>query len=390
MRPTRGTSRIARRAPAAPAALANLVSSTAFGVVAVAAVLAAIGFLAAREARADSRVKVVATLPNLGTIATAVGVDRIDLTVIASGVQDAHFVDPKPSWIVKLRAADVLLVNGLDLEIGWVPPLAQGARNQKVLPGGRGYVDASTGVRVVEIPAVLTRAEGDVHPYGNPHYLGDPLNAEIVAGTIAEALKRADPEGADLYEQNRRAFVARLHEAVFGRDLVGLAGGSKLAREAAAGTLDEFLDGTSIGGAPLRTRLGGWLGKMAPARGRPIVTYHKDFSYFAARFGIVVVDYVEPKPGIPPSARHLDELTGRLKRGDVRVIVTRPYVEHRSTDALAEKTGVKVLTLPLEVGGDPQATDYFRLFDLATGKLAAALGAAASPQAPGAAGGAAR
>jgi len=321
---------------------------------------------------AAATVKVVASLPNLGAIAREIGGDRIDLTVIASGVQDAHFVDPKPSYIVKLRAADLLLVNGLDLEIGWIPPLAQGARNAKVVPGGPGYVDASTGIAVQEVPTGLSRAEGDVHPYGNPHYLGDPVNALTVAQTIADALKKADPAGAAAYEDRRKAFVAHLDQALFGGALVDLAGGAKLEREAAAGTLDRFLD-TPMAGAPLKTRLGGWLGRLAPYRGRPIVTYHKDATYFANRFGLVVVDYIEPKPGIQPSARHLEELTERLQHGDAKVVVTRPYNEHRSSDLLAQKTGVTIVTLPLEVGGDPKATDLFSLYDLVTERLAAAL-----------------
>jgi zinc/manganese transport system substrate-binding protein len=338
----------------------------------LAAAMLLLAAAAPRPAGAAASVKVVASLPNLGAIAHEIGGERLDLTVIASGVQDAHFVDPKPSYIVKLRAADLLLVNGLDLEIGWIPPLAQGARNAKVVPGGPGYIDASAGIAVVEIPTGLSRAEGDVHPYGNPHYLGDPVLAITVAQTIADALKKADPAGASVYEDRRKAFVARLDQALFGSALVDLAGGAKLEREAAAGTLDRFLD-TPMGGAPLKTKLGGWLGKLAPDRGRPIVTYHKDATYFASRFGLVVVDYVEPKPGIQPSARHLEELTARLQHGDARVVVTRPYNEHRSTDLLAQKTGVTIVTLPLEVGGDPKATDYFALFDLVTERLAAAL-----------------
>jgi ABC-type Zn uptake system ZnuABC Zn-binding protein ZnuA len=336
--------------------------------------LAAIG----TPARAESRLKVVASLPNLGSIAAAVGGDRIDLTVIASGVQDAHFVDPKPSFMVRMRSADLLIVNGLDLEIGWIPPLTQGARNAKVLAGGPGYIDGSTGIRVVEIPSSLSRAEGDVHPYGNPHYLTDPLNAETVAGTIAEAFAKADPAGAETYVRNRKAFVDRLYEAMFGKTLVDLVGGGKLAREAGAGTIDAFLDATSVGGAPLRAKVGGWMGAMAAVKGRPIVCYHKDYSYFAARFGVPIAEYVEPKPGITPSAKHLEDLVDRLKKGDVRVIVTRPYVEHRSTDLLAERTGVAILTLPLEVGGDPAATDYFKLFDLVTSRLAGALAGGAT------------
>jgi zinc/manganese transport system substrate-binding protein len=322
----------------------------------------------------SGKVRVVATLPNLGSIASAIGGDRLELTTIASGAQDAHFVDPKPSYMVKLRSADLFLVNGLDLEIGWVPPLAQGARNPNILPGAPGYVDCSAGVRVVEVPSSLSRAAGDVHPYGNPHYLTDPLNAEVVADNITRALKRVDPSGAEAYESSRAAFVKKLHEALFGKELVDLAGGAKLAREAGAGTLEEFLSGTSLGGAPLKTHLGGWLGKMQAVRGKPVITYHKDYSYFAGRFGIDVVEYVEPKPGIQPSAKHLEELVQRLGRGDVRLILTRPYVEHRSTDSLAEKTGVKVITLPLEVGGAPEATDYFKLFDFATDQIVQALG----------------
>jgi zinc/manganese transport system substrate-binding protein len=355
---------------------ANRVPRAPLLAAAVAATIAAASFAVPGPAHAGGRLKVVASLPNFGSIAEAVGGDRISLTVIASGVQDAHFVDPKPSFMVKMRSADLLIVNGLDLEIGWIPPLTQGARNAKVLQGGPGYIDGSTGIRVLEVPTVVTRAEGDVHPYGNPHYLTDPLNAETVAGTIAAAFARADPDGAAVYEENRKAFVARLHEAMFGKALVDLVGGAKLAREAVAGTLDTFLDGTSIGGSPLRTRLGGWMGTLAPVRGRPIVTYHKDWSYFSPRFGIPVAAYVEPKPGIPPSAKHIEELVARLKQGDIRVIVTRPYVEHRSTDVLAERTGVAILTLPLDVGGDPAATDYFKLFDLVTTRLAAALSAA--------------
>ena len=324
-------------------------------------------------AAAEKRLNVVSTLPNFGSIASAIAGDRIDLTVIASGTQDAHFVDPKPSYIVKLRKADLLLVNGLDLEIGWVPPLTQGARTARIMPGGAGYVDCSAGIRVVEIPLSLSRTEGDVHPYGNPHYLTDPLNAEVVAGTIAEALKKADPAGAQAYEDGRKAFVRRLHEALFGKDLVDLAGGSKLSREAQAGTLDAFLDGTSVGGSPLRAHLGGWLGKMQAAKGKAFVTYHKDYSYFAERFGIRVVEFVEPKPGISPSAKHLEDLLTRLKQGDVAAILTRPYVEHRSTDYVAERTSVKVLTLPIEVGGAPEATDYFKLFDYTTDQIVRAL-----------------
>ena len=323
------------------------------------------------HALAADKAKVVATLPNLASIASEVGGDRVEVSSIATGSQDAHFVDPKPSFMLKLRSADLLLVNGLDLEVGWVPPLTQGARNPRILPGAKDYVDCSLGVHVVEIPTgTVSRAEGDVHPYGNPHYLTDPLNAEPVANLITEALTRKSPADAALFAKRRDDFVRRLHAAVFGAELVDLVGGAKLAGLARSEDLPAFLDQTVVDGKPLTGRLGGWLGKLRPYAGTKVISYHKDWSYFAPRFGIVVVEYVEPKPGIQPSAKHLAELTERLSRGDVRMILTRPYVEHRSTDLLAGGAKIPVLTLPMEVGGHPEATDYFKLFDIVTSQIA--------------------
>jgi ABC-type Zn uptake system ZnuABC Zn-binding protein ZnuA len=329
-----------------------------------------------QTALAADKLRVVATLPNLGSLAQEIGGDRVQVTTIASGLQDAHFVDPKPSFIVTLRSAGLLLVNGLDLEIGWVPPLTQGARNATILQGGAGYIDCSSRISVLELPAgTVTRAEGDVHPFGNPHYLVDPLNAEVVAGQIADALKLKAPADADYFEQRRADLVKRLQVAIFGKELVDQVGGGKLARLTRSGELDSFLDSTLMDGKPLTFRLGGWMGRMRPLRGTKVVTYHKDYSYFAGRFGLDVVEFVEPKPGIVPSAKHLVDLTERLNRGDVKLLITRPYVEHRSTDLLAENTKIPVLTLPLEVGGAPEATDYFKLFDFLTSAIASALAA---------------
>jgi len=330
---------------------------------------------AQRNLAAD-KLHVAATLPNLGSLASEIGGDRVQVTTIASGLQDAHFVDPKPSFIVALRSADLLLVNGLDLEIGWVPPLTQGARNARILLGYDGYIDCSSRIGVLEVPkGTVTRAEGDVHPYGNPHYLADPLNAEIVAGEIADAFKQKAPADADYFEQRRADLVKRLQVAIFGKDLVDQVGGGKLARLTRSGELDSFLDSTLMDGKPLTSRLGGWLGRMHPLAGTKIVTYHKDYSYFAPRFGLDVVEFVEPKPGIVPSAKHLVELTERLSKGDVKLLITRPYVEHRSTDLLGEKTKIPVVTLPLEVGGAPEATDYVKLFDYLTSTIASTLAA---------------
>lgn len=322
------------------------------------------------SAQAADKVRVVASLPNLASIAQEVGGDRVEVSSIATGSQDAHFVDPKPSFMLKLRSADLFLVNGLDLEIGWVPPLALGARNPRILPGAVDYVDCSTDVHVVEIPSgSVSRAEGDVHPYGNPHYLTDPLNAEPVAAQIAAALTRKSPADAALFATRRDDFTKRLHVAVFGTELVDLVGGTKLARLTQSDELAAFLASSVVDGRPLIDRLGGWLGRMRSVARVKVISYHKDWSYFAPRFGLEVVDYIEPKPGIQPSAKHLAELTDRLVRGDVRMILTRPYVEHRSSDVLAGNAKIPVLTLPMEVGGDPQAADYFKLFDFVTTQI---------------------
>jgi ABC-type Zn uptake system ZnuABC Zn-binding protein ZnuA len=317
-------------------------------------------------------IQVAATIPNLGSIAREVGGDQVQVTTIATGQQDPHFVDPKPSFIVLLRRADLLVVNGLDLEVGWVPPLTQGARNRRIQPGEDGYIDASRRIAVLEVPAgPLSRSQGDVHPYGNPHYLGDPLNAEIVAGQLAEAFTSLRPEAAAHFEARRADFVKRLHIAMFGAPLVEEVGGAR--RLARSGELESFLATTGPDGRPLSGMVGGWMGRLRQARGARVVTYHRDATYFAQRFGLDVVDFVEPKPGIPPSARHLAELTERLKHGDVRMIITRPYVEGRSTDALAERTGVPVLVLPMEVDGAPEATDYLKLYDFIASRIAASL-----------------
>jgi zinc/manganese transport system substrate-binding protein len=322
---------------------------------------------------ASGPIQVAATLPNLAAIAREVGGDQVNVTAIATGQQDPHFVDPKPSFIVLLRKADFLVVNGLDLEVGWVPPLTQGSRNRRVQPGEPGYIDASRDIAVVEIPSSVSRAQGDVHPFGNPHYLADPLNAELVAGQLAAAFASARPDAAARFESRRADFVKRLHAAVFGPELVDEVGGAKLARLARSGELDSFLASPGSGGRPLSALLGGWLGRMLPVRGAKVITYHRDYSYFVQRFGLDVVEYVEPKPGIPPSAKHIQELSDRLAQGDIRLIITRPYVEGRSTDLLSERAHVPVLVLPLEVGGAPEATGYFELFDDVTSRIVSAL-----------------
>lgn len=313
---------------------------------------------------------VVATLPGLGQVAEAVGGEEVSVTTIASGVQDPHFVDPRPSYMVKLRDADALLVNGLDLEVGWVPPLIEGARNGRVRLGAPGYVDCSRQVPVLELPSrQLTRADGDVHPFGNPHYMTDPLNAKIVADTVAQALSRLRPEKAPYFSTRAKAFAASIDKAMFGAELVELIGGNKLDRLARSGELEAFLGREQAG-----TKLGGWLGRMAPLRGAKVVFYHRSFSYFAQRFGLVAVDYVELKPGIQPGPSHLADVVTSMGREHVRLVVAHPFNDRKLAELVAQKSGARLLLLPLDVGGVPNAASLPAFFDTVTSALAGALG----------------
>lgn len=320
-------------------------------------------------ARAEPMV-VVATLPALGKIAEAVGGDKVSVTTIASGVQDPHFVDPRPSYMVKLRDAEALLVNGLDLEVGWVPPLIEGARNGRVRAGAPGYIDCSRNIPVLELPnRQITRAEGDVHPFGNPHYMTDPLNAKLVADTVGEAFSRLRPADAEYFAGRVKAFQASIDRAMFGPELVDLVGGKKLDRLARSGELEAFL-----ASAPGGAKLGGWLGKMAPLRGVKAVFYHRSYSYFAQRFGLNVVDYVELKPGIQPGPSHLADVITRVASEHIPIVVAHAFNDQKLATLVADKGHARLVILPLDVGGAPGAIDVTSFFDVITNALTQALG----------------
>jgi ABC-type Zn uptake system ZnuABC Zn-binding protein ZnuA len=325
--------------------------------------------LATSLARAEA-IRVVATLPDFGKIAEAVGGEKVQVTTIASGAQDPHFVDPRPSYVVKLRDAELLLVNGLDLEIGWVPPLLDSARNGRIRVGAPGYVDCSKDIPVIEVPVdQVTRAAGDVHAYGNPHFTTDPLNGKIIAETIAKAFEHTRPADSAYFEARKKAFQATIDDAVFGKELVELVGGKKLDRLARAGELDAFLAGQSAGGASLATKLGGLLGKLKPLRGAKVVFYHKSYSYFVARFGLNVADFVEVKPGIQPGPSHLADLVTTIRREGIKIVATHPFYDEKIAKLVAEKGGARLVVLPLNVGGVEGADDYLKFFDVAADAL---------------------
>jgi ABC-type Zn uptake system ZnuABC Zn-binding protein ZnuA len=217
----------------------------------------------------------------------------------------------------------------------------------------------------LEVPAgTLTRAEGDVHPFGNPHYLTDPLNGKIVAETVAAALSRARPAHAAYFAQRKQAFAHALDEAIFGSALVDLVGSKKLDRLTRSGELTKFLADQREGGTPLADKLGGWLGRMQPLRGAKLVFYHKSYSYFVERFGLIADAYVEQKPGIQPGPEHLAALVAQMRRDHVPIVATHPFYDSKIAKLVADKGGAKLVVLPLNVGGMPGATDYFKFFDV--------------------------
>jgi len=282
---------------------------------------------------AAAAVRVVATTEDLASLAREVGGDKVTVVALAKGYQDPHFVDPKPSFIVEVSRADLLIVVGRELEIGWLPPLITSSRNAKIQPGGNGYLDASANVRILEIPTgQITRAMGDVHPQGNPHYWLDPANGRRIAQTIKDKLSQLAPGDKAYFDQRYADFDKRL--------------------------------------AAAESR---WDAAMAPYKGAKIVTYHRSWPNFMERFGLNVIGYVEPKPGIPPTTSHTVELIEEMKKQGTKVIVVEPYFDLKTPKAITQQVGGEVLVLAPSVGGSKEAADYIGLFDYDVNMMIAAL-----------------
>jgi ABC-type Zn uptake system ZnuABC Zn-binding protein ZnuA len=269
------------------------------------------------------KLKVITTLTDLASLTQEVGGDKVDVEALAKGYQDPHFVEPKPSFLLKLRNADLLILVGLELEIGWLPPLITQSGNGKIQPGGQGYLDASQFAEILEIPqGNVTRAEGDVHPMGNPHYWLDPNNGRRIAKGIAAKLSSLDPGDQAYFQQREQDFEKRLADA------------------------DKK-----------------WLAQMAPYRGRKVVTYHRSWPNFAKHFGLDVIGYIEPRPGIPPTPSHTIELVNLMKREGVKIELIEPYFDLKTPNSIASMVNGKVVVMMPSVGGKPEITDYFKLFD---------------------------
>lgn len=311
---------------------------------------------------ATEKLKVVTTLSDLASIAKEIGGDYVSAEALISGGEEPHTAVPKPSLMAKVNQADLFVEVGLELEL-WAERVLEGARNPNVLEGQPGFVRASDGVRTLEIPKLLTRAEGGVHPQGNPHIWLDPLNGIKIAENITAGLIRVDPKHTAEYKKNLSLFKRRVWESLYGKELVKLLGGEILARLDNAGRLIPFLRKKSYKGRRLITLLGGWHKKMLPHRGKPLVSYHRTWSYFANRFGLRIVCELEPKPGIPPSPKHLLNVVKTVKEEGVRIILVAPYYPIRAAEFVAKRTNAEVVVAPSSVGGDKKATDYITLFD---------------------------
>jgi zinc/manganese transport system substrate-binding protein len=252
---------------------------------------------------------------------------------IAKGYQDPHFVEAKPSFILKLQKADVLILVGRELEIGWLPPLISQSRNSKIQTGADGYLDASLQAQILEVPSgQVTRAEGDVHPFGNPHYWMDPENGKIVAKEILDRFVKLRPNDRAYFEPRYNDFVNRVNAA--------------------------------------EKR---WTALMAPFKGTKVITYHRSFPNFAARFGLDIVGYVEPKPGIPPTPQHTLDLINQMKKDKIKIVMVEPYFDLKTPNAIGRETGAEVLVMPPSVGGTKDVSDYFKLFDNDLNMLVAAI-----------------
>lgn len=308
------------------------------------------------------KLNVVTTLPDYADLAKAIGGDRISVSYIVRGDQDAHFIRPKPSFAQMVRKADVLIDTGLDLEM-WLPTVVDTSGNRRVRSGQPGYVSASQGMHLLEKPKQLSRSEGGLHIYGNPHVTGSPVLMKIAARNIATGLIRNDPEGKQLYQRNLDELLDKLDRRLFGDKLVEIVGGDTLCALAEKGKLIPFLKSKEYKGKPMIGLLGGWMGKMLPLYGTEIVTYHKSWVYFCRLFGLKEIDTVEPKPGIPPSAKHVAELIKMMREQNIRILLAENYFPQNEVKDIADKVNAEPVIVPLYVDGAPGVDNYFELVD---------------------------
>ncbi len=317
-------------------------------------------------------VRVVTTLPVYAAIAKAIGGDEVETVSIASPNEDSHFVRPKPSYALQVRRADMFVTTGLDLEL-WVPALLDKAGNSNVMDGRPGYVTAYTGVTLLDVPTAIDRSQGDVHIFGNPHIHTDPLRALQVARNITTGLKRAAPDRAAHFDAGLARYQAETYDRLFGERLVELLGGETLEQLAMSGTLFDFLESNDFEGAPLMNALGGWLLQGAALRGQDIICYHVNWSYFEDRFGVNCAAYVETKPGIPATPRHVVRLIDMMRDQGISVVLAANYFDRGRVENVAARGNATAVLAPMQTGARPGLDTYFDLIDLWITELTAAI-----------------
>ncbi len=319
---------------------------------------------------AGEPIPVCASVPELGDLVRQVGGEAVQVTVFAQPGDDPHRVDAKPSFAVSLARAELLVSTGCELEVGWLPPVIATSRNPRIAPGQRGFLEASSVVSdLVGIPTgQIDRSAGDVHPHGNPHLLLDPLNGLAVAEALRDRLSQLRPGSAEVFSRNCTAFRAALGTALVGAKLGADLDGAKLALLARHGKLLGFLKDQQR-----EADLGGWLGRMRPFAGAAVAADHDLYPYFARAFGLRVVEMLEPKPGVPPSARHLVGVAKRMRAAGAAVILATPYFDRRAIDSAAEAAGAKVAEMAHQAGSRPGTGSYLSWIDYNVGVVAAAL-----------------
>jgi len=314
-----------------------------------------------RLGQSGNSMNIVCSFSDYASIAEYIAGDRANVSFIAHGEQDPHFVPPKPSYAMILSTADIWITTGMDLEM-WSTTLIDKARNKKIMDGEIGFVSVSDGINVLEKVGSVDRTEGDVHLLGNPHINTGPLNWKVIAHNITIGLLKVDPANASLYQKNRDDFLDRVDRALFGDKLVELFGGNTLCKLLENKTLLSFLE-NDYEGEKLIDHLGGWLKEALPFRGKRIIAYHKNWSYFSETFGLEILGYIEPKPGIPPSAKHVQQMIKLIQDQNINLMLVASYFEKKTSQMIEDKTGIKALYLPLFVQGVPGINDNFQLID---------------------------
>lgn len=316
---------------------------------------------AGAQATDKGGLSVVCSFSDYAKIAEFIAGEKANVVFIAHGEQDPHFVAPKPSYAMMLKNADMWITTGLDLEV-WSTTLLDKARNKNIMDGATGFVAVSDGVTILEKVEKADRSQGDVHLMGNPHINTSPVNWKVIARNITIGLIKNDPANEAYYVANRDAFIDRVDRALFGDQLVDLFGGEALTKMLENKTLFTFLE-RDYEGKKLKDLLGGWLKEALPFRGLKVVGYHKNWTYFAETFGMEIIGFIEPKPGIPPSAKHVQHMIEQMKQQEIGLMLVASYFEKKSPQMIEAKTGVKALFLPMFVGGMEGIDDNFELVD---------------------------